>query len=322
MTARRHGFVLPLVMVCMLVVMVVVGNMQFAAWRGVRGARLQFEAQHAQYEANAAVTSAVAHWDAVAAAQHPIGQTTWSSAITGGWRTETAIARTAPMVAVVSAHTYSADDPRRVRRGVTRIVHLLAPLRAESAVRTFGALRNDGANIDGQDRTAVVDPQGDDCGPLRDTASVPDVQHVSAPSDVLTFDQAWPILWRSAVDAAPAPDGSLRAPSDWVPLRVAGDSSGVTFDGLTQIRGLLLIDGDLAVRGTLRVEGLLVVRGALDTSAGHVFVDGAVIVRDRGGRGSWLTTQTRVRWAPCLAGRALVAVAHPRASPFHQWNSP
>jgi hypothetical protein len=65
-----------------------------------------------------------------------------------------------------------------------------------------------------------------------------------------------------------------------------------------------------------------VVRGALDASQGALTVRGALIVRDAAGRGSTLGDSVDVRYAPCMIGRALAAVAFPRPARYALWNSP
>jgi hypothetical protein len=329
-TPRRRGFVLPIAMIAMLVAMLIVGSMHFAAWRAMRGTRSQWDAQQALYASNAAVVTAIATWDALSMAQQPIGATRWTSVQDHGWRTETGVARTSPLIAVVTAHTIWNADPSRVRRAVTRIVHLAPLFRPIAAVGVFDSLALDRASIDGVDRAESVDPLRDDCGPYRDTASVDMVARVAPATRRValeSFDSSWTRAVRLTSARPREADGSVSQRSAWEPVRVVADSAagaalGVTLTGASRVQGVLLVDGDLVVRGRLRLDGLLVVRGALRVDAGELQVDGAVLVRDIDGIGSMLGPQTRVRWAPCLVNRALVALASPQRAPFHQWHSP
>jgi len=67
---------------------------------------------------------------------------------------------------------------------------------------------------------------------------------------------------------------------------------------------------------------VLLVHGALDASAGILDVHGAIVVRDVARYGSSIGPGVGITYAPCLVGRALIAVATPRGSPFDTWNSP
>ena len=135
------------------------------------------------------------------------------------------------------------------------------------------------------------------------------------------FDSAFTQLRPRAVTVTPSAASTLPILADWR-AAVMPAAGGVTLEGSSGHVGVLAVDGDLTVHGDLRIDGLLVVRGALDASAGMLDVHGALVVRDAAARGSTLGAGTRIAYAPCLVGRALAAVAVPRAPPFGTWNSP
>jgi hypothetical protein len=134
------------------------------------------------------------------------------------------------------------------------------------------------------------------------------------------FDIAGPRIRRRESSAGPAP---LAPGTAWTARSVTSSDSAapgrVTLAGTSRHDGLLVIDGDLLLQGALLVNGLLVVSGALDASAGTLEVDGGVIVRDAATRGTRLGANVRIRYSPCLVGRALATVARPRIAPFALW---
>ena len=352
MPTARRGMVLPLVMACMMLVLCIAGTLQAVSWRAGRGARTQWDAQRALYAAEYMVVQSIAEWPADSVAATPIGESALRvERDADGWTARRAITRTAPLVAVVYADarapragtsTDPLSDRISVARRVTRIVRLEPPAIAiPAAVAVLGAVQIDGATISGRDRSGPAVRDRDDCGPLRDTASVDAVQAIvlnSTSSSIVTgslttitspmadartraFDDAWrQIDQRAARRTLPA-TGIVPTNAPWRASVIAG-AGAITLEGASRVVGLLAIDGDLVVRGTLRVDGVLVVRGALDASIGALDVDGAVVVRDSWSRGSRLGSQTVIRYAPCLVGRALAAVALPRVGPFDSWNSP
>jgi len=195
--------------------------------------------------------------------------------------------------------------------------------------------------LDGRVLAATYDPLREDCGSMRAYADV-----AALATEAFTVSGA-PTLSGTALSltanalarararfdsgflqiAARSRAGMLTSAGTLVPAApwratVIKSDTGVTVNGTSTHVGLLGVDGNLVIRGTLRVDGLLIVRGALDVTAGVLDVRGALVVGDRDGLGSRLGAGTRVTYAPCLAGRALVAVTRPRASPFSVWNSP
>lgn len=352
MRASRRGMVLPMILACMLLVLCIAGTLQAISWRAGRGARTQWDAQRALYAAEHMMVQSIAEWSADSVAATPVGESALRvERDADGWTVRRAITRTGPLVAVVYADARApraavSTDPlsnrSAVGRRVTRIVRLEPPaIMFPAAVAVLGDLQINSATISGRDRPRPVVRDGDDCGPLRDTASVDAVQAIALTStsasnvtgDLITitslmadartraFDNAWRQLDQRAARRILPANGVVPANAPWRARVIAG-AGAVTIEGASRVVGLLAIDGDLVVRGTLRVDGVLIVRGALDTSVGTLDVDGAVVVRDSWSRGSRLGAQTVIRYAPCLVGRAFAAVAVPRISPFESWNSP
>ena len=352
MPAARRGMVLPLVLVCMMLVLCIAGTLQAVSWRAGRGARTQWDAQRALYAAEYMVVQSIAEWPADSVAATPIGESgVRVERDADGWTVRRAIIRTAPLVAVVyadarapraGASTDPLNDRSSVGRRVTRIVRLEPPAIAiPAAVAVLGAVQIDSATVSGRDQSGPVVRDRDDCGPRRDTASVDAVQAIALNStiasnvtgDLITitssiadvrmraFDDAWRQIDQRAARRTLSATGRVPISAPWRAGVIAG-AGVITIEGASRVVGLLAIDGDLVVRGPLRVDGVLLVRGALDASFGALVVDGAVVVRDSGSRGSRLGAQTVIRYAPCLVGRAFAAVALPSVGPFDIWNSP
>lgn len=347
----RRGMILPLVLIGMLVLLALSAAMQTAAWRSLRGARGQWDAQRGAYLADAAVVQTLATWvgDSVAAA--PIGARRRTTAVLAdGWRTATTVARTAPLVAVIQsvarrehagAPAARVADGARIRRIVARTVWLQPPsLPLLAAATVLGHATVGDSFMDGRDVPGAYAPALDDCGPYRDTSSVaaiaarsvgltgaPTVHGAQVPLDSarlaslhLQFDAAMALLRARARSTVLSAVGALPVAPAWQAMVIHAPTR-VTLDGPSAHVGLLAIDGDLHVRGSLRVDGLLLVQGALEVS-GHLVVDGALVVRDAAQRGTQFGDQTHVRYAPCLLARAAAAVAVPRSATFGVWNSP
>lgn len=345
----RRGLLLPLVLVIMILVSLLAAGAQHAAWRAARGSQSQWDTQRASYRAEAAAVAAVADWSADSMAATPIGVPVRQSTVdAGSWQTDVLRMRTSAHSAVVVAasrrdRTIGAQiDPSRIRRVVSRIISLNAPhWPIRGAVTALGALDRDSAHIEGRDVIGAYQPHRDDCGPLRDTASLPALvaaAHRSATpwgsrGDTLTlgvrdrlhdeaqFDSSMTVA-RARLPVTPHASGApLVGRLAWRPI-VMADSGGVTVGGVSSHVGLVIVDGDLIVSGILRVDGLLVVRGLLDASRGTLIVRGAVVLREGSGRWSQLSASSDIRYAPCLASRALVALAEPHTKPFSLWHSP
>ena len=345
----RRGLLLPLVLVVMMLVSLLAAGAQHSAWRAARGSQAQWDTQRASYRAEAAAVAAVAEWSADSMGATPIGVPVRHSIIDAGdWQTDVLRMRTSAHTAVVVAaarrdRSIGAQiDPSRIRRVVSRVIYLDAPRwPIRGAITALGALDSDSAYIEGRDVLSAYQPHRDDCGPLRDTASLPAlaaaVHRSSIPwgaaGDTLTlglrdrvrdeahFDSSMAVV-RARLSVTPHPSGApLAGRSAWRPIVIA-DSGGVTVRGVSSHVGLLVVDGDLVVDGVLRVDGLLVVRGLLDASRGTLIVRGAVVLREGGGRWARLSATSDIRYAPCLASRALVGLAVPRTKPFSVWHSP
>jgi hypothetical protein len=343
--------ILPLVLIGMLVLLAVSGAMQTVAWRSLRGARGQWDAQRGMYLADAAIVHTLATWVADSVAAAPIGSRRRTTAtLADGWQTATTVARTAPLVAVIQAvarreHTGSAAariaDGARIRRIVTRTVWLQAPpLPLLAAATVLGHATVGASRLDGRDLPGAYAPAIDDCGVYRDTSSLPAVAartvtvtgvatlvgtQLPLDSARLTslqaeFDAAMALIRTRGRSTVLSAAGTVPRGPAWQAMVIHAPTR-VTLDGPSSHVGLLAIDGDLHVRGSLRVEGMLLVQGALEVS-GQLDVDGAVVVRDAAQRSTRLGDQTHVRYAPCLLARAAAAVAVPRSATFGVWNSP
>lgn len=339
---------MPVVLLAMLLIVVVAAAMQTTGWRAVRGARSQWFTQYALYAADAAIAIGIANWQAELMTRIPIGTpvTTFDN-VTGEWHTRLTVMRTGTLSAALLASAERANamrmtDQGRVFRAVTRYVRLLPPaIPVLGAVTVLGPVVTRGARIDGRDVALPYDAGGNDCGPLRDTASVAAVatprfdsidtsalsgtqlalsvaQHTAARTN---FMNGWLMLMRRATPQALTARGELASNPNWSAVVISG-ASRVTFEGSSRHVGLLAIDGDMIVQGTLQVDGLLIVRGAIDASAGRLHVLGALIVGDTDGSGSRLYSGTSVQFAPCIAGRAVTTVSTPQVAPFLVWNAP
>lgn len=345
----RRGLLLPLVLVVMILVSLLAAGAQHAAFRAARGSQSQWDTQRASYRAEAAVVAAVAEWSADSMAATPVGVPVRQSVLdAGSWQTDVMFMRTSAHTAVVAAaarrdRTIGAlIDPSRVRRVVSHMIYLNTPRwPIRGAITALGALAVDSANIEGRDAIGAYQPHRDDCGPLRDTASLPalvaaahqsstpwrsiDDTATLAVSDRLHAEAQFDSSMTVARARVPVTSHTSGAPlvgrRAWRPI-VMADSGGVTVGGVSSHVGLLVVDGDLIVDGILRVDGVLVVRGLLDASRGTLIVRGAVVLREGSGRWARLSSSSDIRYAPCLASRALVALAVPHTKPFSLWHSP
>lgn len=344
----RAGLVLPFVLITLVVVLALSAGVQTMAWRATRGARSQWDAQRAEFAADAAMYQALSRWNAESLAQRPIG-TAEIRATTDpmGWQTEVTVLRTGTLVAFASATTTRASsralsDPDRVWRRVMTVVRLVPPrIPVLAAVTILGDAELASATLDGRDRLPVVPTGSDDCGTVRNTASLGAVavgRTIGANTPIAygaqtmllapslqsardQFDTAWSgIVGKATVNTV----NSATTLASTVPWRaiVMTSASTVTLTGASSHIGLFAVDGDLAIDGSLRVDGVLVVRGALRVNGGPLIVRGALIVRDANTLGTRLNTATSVQYAPCVVGRALSVVATPQFAPFLIWNSP
>ncbi len=346
----RRGMLLPLVLVAMLLVFSIAASLHQVAWRASRGAHSQWDAQRGTYMADAAVVRAIAGWRADSAAATPIGTPRVNDAsAAGGWRTRTTTMRTGPLRAVILSVARrdraagTADvDAARTKRVVVRVVSLSPPtLPFLGAATLLGPVTVGASLVDGRDVLGRYDAARDDCGPRRDTTSIaaisaqsiatmgaPRLQGaalVASPAQLISaraqFDSGFALLQARATTIPLTPGSAVPPYPEWRAV-VIRDTGGVTLSGASTHVGLLAFDGDLTLRGTLEVEGLLLIRGALNASQGALTVRGALMVRDPAVRGSTMGDGVDARYAPCLVGRALAAVAVPRPARFSLWNSP
>jgi hypothetical protein len=315
----------------------------------MRAARLSWNGERAAQAADEALAVVAAEWEAERFAESTVGARWSRTVLTGdGVAVHVALVRTAPLWVVMEATAQSrvSGSPDTAGRRVARAFTLRAPpFPVRGAITALGALGLSGAaDIDGRD---ILSPS-DGCAPRRDSASVPGVYAgaasigpsvavrgrlaVLAPglatpemdSQRAAFDSAWSIA-ASRVrrrDVIAGGVGMLPAARPWSARWVSASDTllgQVVLDGLSSHHGLLLVNGDLVVRGTLQVRGLLVVRGALDVTAGHLDVEGAVVLRDSAARASQGGDGVRVRYSPCAVLRGLASVARPSFSPHGVW---
>lgn len=183
---RRRGMLLPLVMVAMLLLLCMSVALQQAAWRSAAGARTQWDSHRGLYAADAALVRAVAEWRADSMAVKPLGtRLEWDEPEADGWTTRVSLVRTGTLAVVAHAWTQRSragfrrgedrvGDATRIDRTVTRALYLDPPsLPLLAAVTLLGPGTISSATLDGRDQLFPTDPARDDCGALRDSASVP-----------------------------------------------------------------------------------------------------------------------------------------------------
>jgi len=339
-SAERQGFVLPLVVVAMLLVALLAGVAQSAAWRATRSARQAWNGERALLAADEAIARTVATWNAEAFAMRPIGSRTVTAVSTAaGEVVAVSSARTQPLVAFIEADAGSqtAGAGRRARRRVGRAIFVDPPVVPHDAalvglspLRLLGA-----ATISGYDSVAT-----NECGPWRDTASIAAVHAYSTlrdssvtlqgstafvsaidtTRDAATFNTAWTRITARATPR-PSPLASALTPTQpaWRPI-IVSDTAPLALTDTVSHEGLLVIDGDVVITGSLRVRGMLIVRGSIDASAGRLDVHGAMLVYSPTHRASALGSAVTVQYSPCALARALAAVATPSSTPFRLWS--
>jgi hypothetical protein len=349
--ARRHGFVLPYVVVVTLLVSILSLGAVTVAWRGHRAARLGAGGVRAQLAADEGIALQLDRWPRESLAALPLGHTLRTTVVTAiGDPVRSDITRTHPLMAWTRARVLldRIGTPGGVRRVVQRVVWLDPPaVPLPAALTVVGTVRGQGqSEVSGADFPSSTH----DCGSPRDSASVAALVASAltegptatwdlrpawyAPADIAAlrtqFERAWPALVTASRvvphDSTPATVAPLRG---WHSLLLVAPS--VTMQGPARWRGLLGIAGDLIVRDALEVDGLLVVRGHLDVRAGALRVRGAVIVAPpraaatppEGERAAAeLGGRTAVHYDRCAVQMALATVAEPRAVPFQSWLAP
>lgn len=336
---RRRGFVLPPVFIATVCIALLAGTMQFSAWRAAQVGRLAWNGQRALHAADEVVARTLADWDPSAFSASAIGsrQTRRIQSLTGV-DVDVTVVRTQPLGGWIEADAWSATNGahRTARRRIARAVLLSAPpLPIVGALTALAAMQFEaGGNVTGFDDASVRD----ECGPTRDTAAVAGVASVlrvnmmsavvrGAPAERLLVDSSaraqLEAAWVTVVQRAQNTDAAalrrhVATATPWSAI-VVSTPGVVLLDGAWRHEGLLAIDGDLVVRGTLTVRGMLIVHGALDTRAGVLDVEGAVLVADRRRAGSVLGNTTTVRYSQCALRRALAAVSIPSTVPFAVW---
>lgn len=336
----RRGFVLPLVVIAMILVALLAGTAQSAAWRATRAARQAWNGERALLAADEAIARTIAGWNAETFAMRAIGNRTNTMVSTAtGENVAVSTARTQPLAAFIEADAGSqtAGAARRAHRRVGRAVLLVPPLLPhDAALVALSPLRLTGtAFISGRDDAGI-----DECGPFRDTSSVAGIhaltRHVDSTTtvigasafvavidstrDIATFNAAWPLI-ASRATPRPSPLATALTPAqpNWRAI-IVGDTASLTLSDTVAHEGLLAIDGDVVITGALRVRGLLVVRGSIDASIGRLDVQGAMVVRSATNRTTSLGGTVTLQYTPCAVARALAAVATPSSAPFRLWS--
>lgn len=342
---RRAGFILPVVLITTLLVAILAASLQGAVWRATRHARLGFAGERALHAADAAIAAQLAQWDARTFASMPIGMRTLSAPVLpNALHATVTLVRTSIDGALIEAQATSTQNgiPENAERRATRLLTVRnAPLALSSPLTILGHATFAGAGT----VTAT-----DETPPGWSTECVGS-DSVDAPSNAVTdsaaaralFDTHWN-RWLSTASRsenaatvtalAPIVTGVMCTPGTGEPQRGSGSVSACAnewgaraiTDGwpfslaaASRHQGVLMIDGDLNVASDLEVFGLLMVRGALNDSAGHLRVMGAVLVRDEQGHGSRFGIASRVRYSRCALRRALSATGAPAAITTRGW---
>lgn len=349
----RAGIILPLTLVVLTAIVAVTASVLTVVVRDVHDTYLRWDTQQAVTVADAALVQGLVSWDPQAVAAMPLGETAAQQReALAGWVVHQRMRRTAPLVVVVdvTAHRMRRTpteppsarlDPWAVQRRVARVLRLEPPpMPLGAAVVALSPLILEAATVDGRDASQQLTEPANDCGTVRDTASLTAVAAVAlerrdatifgpttslAPAALSAADSLWKRAEADLVRRIPVSTGlgpANAAPGlPWQPRRL-GLGAPVTLSGGLVWRGLLIVAGDLILTGALHVDGVLVVLGQLDTTGGQLELHGQLLLRDPGGRASRLGPGSVVRYAPCLAEHALAAVATPRAAPFDLWDTP
>ncbi len=335
----RRGFVLPPAIIITVLIALLAGAMEFAAWRSTRAARLAWNGERALHATDEVLAATIANWNPFTFAKTSIGsRTSLATHSTNGANATVTIVHTHPLGAFIEADVSSDiyGTPRSVHRRVGRAVQLWPPpLPLIATITTLGSLlAESGTAISGVDDTTLHD----ECGPTRDTASIGGIaaraMHITSISSVrgapntqiigdtilrTQFTAAWiTLMQRSSVQAWPMAGTALGTQPPWN-ATIINVPTGGTLGGTSFVEGLLVINGDLTLVGTLRVRGLLVVHGALDARRGQLDIEGAVLVADVNNTGSMLGNGVAVRYSQCALRRALATVAMPITRPFAVW---
>lgn len=335
----RRGFVLPPVIIITVLIALLAGAMEFAAWRSTRAARLAWNGERALHATDEVLAATIANWNPITFAQTPIGsRTSLAAHSTNGANAIATIVRTHPLGAFIEADATSetSGTPRAVHRRVGRALQLVPP--TLPLIATFTALGSifaeSGTSVSGVDDVTMRD----ECGPTRDTASIggiaarsmritsvanvrgaPVTQSIADTIPRAQFSTAWvTLMQRASVQAWPMAGMGLVTQPPWNATLINVPTGG-TLGGTSLFEGLLAINGNLTVVGTLRVRGLLVVRGALDARLGQLDVEGALLVADINNTGSLLGNSVAVRYSQCALRRALATIAVPTTRPFAVW---
>ena len=345
----RRGFILPLVMVCILVVATLAATLQTATWHATRQSRLGFAGERALHAADAAITAHLSAWDGAAFASMPIGaRTVFNAPMTAGLSATVTLVRTSLNGAFIQATATSRQNGVALdaERSASRAITLRnPPLPLDAPLTLLGS-----ATFAGVGAVSAVDemPPGwsTECT-AADSIDAPSAGPTNIAAAKVLFDGRWTQwldLARRTDDAAAVTSlapvvtalmcatgtgepwrgtGSVAAcTNEWGARAVAHTTSSVAAFVISQAsrhQGVLMIDGDLVLDADLEVNGLLLVRGAVDATVGRLRVHGAALVRDDLNHGSRFGFATRVRYSRCALRRALSATGAPAAITTGGW---
>lgn len=336
MSANKHGFVLPFVLLAIATGGVLAFALVNDGWHSARAVRLAETGSLALEAAEEGQALALARWELDSVWAPPPGMLlTYRIVSSSGLPVDIVWQRTHPLVAILRTRTVVRGNPRRapVQRELLRAVWLRAPQWPIPAALTVDGrvTGREGTLLSGLDMSTG----SGDCAIARDTASVAPVSARTVTGDP---ELAWPgqppviaipsgladSVW-SAVSrvsqqvstVSPTAPTPFPLREGWQALVLAGDP--VVVQGPTAWRGLVVVQGPLDLRGPVTIEGVLVVRGPLDVRAGQLTVRGAVVVVDPNGGGAQLGAESRLFYDRCSVQLALATVARPSIRPFSLW---
>lgn len=352
MSANRHhrrGFVLPLVLVCILLIATLAATLQTATWQATRQSRLGFAGERALHAADAAISEQLSAWDGAAFARMPIGTRAVSRpTMAAGLSANVTLVRTSLDGAFIQATATSRQngvslDPQR---SASRAITLRnPPLPLDAPLTLLGSALFVGAGaVSDADET----PPGwsAECTG-EDSVDAPAALPITVPAAQALFDGRW-TQWlnlasrtedaATVTSLAPVVTGVGCATGSGEPWRGLGSVAVCTNEWSARAvapatptaapfvisqpsrhQGVLMIDGDLVLNADLDVNGLLLVRGAVNATVGRLSVHGAALVRDDQGHGSRFGFATRVRYSRCALRRALSATGAPAAITTGGW---
>lgn len=336
MSANKHGFVLPFVLLAVATGSLLAFALVNDGWHSARAVRLAETGSAALEAAEEGQAIALARWESDSLWAPPPGIVLTRRIVSAaGLPVDIVWQRTHPLVAMLRTQIVVPGNARRapVQRALLRAVWLRAPQWPIAAALTVtgSVTGREGTLLSGLD----VPTPASACAMTRDTASVPSVAARTITGDPVS---AWPgqppvvtppagladsvqssMSLVSQRATAVSPTGPARFPvrNGWQALVLTGGP--VVLEGPTTWRGLVVVQGPLDMRGPVTIDGVLVVQGPLDVRAAQLVVRGAVVVVDPNGGGAQLGAESRVFYDRCAVQMALATVARPAIRPFSLW---